>query len=56
MYVQILWQDQKAGLTVVELEFFDIFCSKFQLVSTFSNCSKFCVEIGFFAVTWSANE
>ena len=25
--------------------------SKFQLVSTFSICSKFCVEIGFFAET-----
>ena len=44
MHVQILWQDQKAVLTIVEFEFFDIFYSKFQLVSTFSICSKFCVE------------
>ena len=45
MYVQILWQDQKAVLTIVEFEFFDVFYSKFQSVSTFS-----------IAVTWSANE
>ena len=44
MYVQNLWQGQKAVLTIVEFEFFDIFYSKFQLVSTFSICSKFCVE------------
>ena len=34
----------EAVLTIVELEFFDIFYSKFQLVSAFSICSKFCVE------------
>ena len=44
MYVQNLWQAQKAVLTIVEFEFFDIFYSKFQLVSTFSICSQFCVE------------
>ena len=44
MYVQILWQGQKAVLTIVEFEFFDIFYSKFQLLSKFSICSKFCVE------------
>ena len=31
-------------LTIAEFEFFDIFYSKFQIVSTFSICSKFCVE------------
>ena len=41
MYVQKIWQGQKADFTIVELEFFDIFYSKFQLVSTFSICSKF---------------
>ena len=52
MYVQNLRQGQKAVLTIVEFEFFDIFYSKFQLVSTFSICSKFCVENWpFFAVT-----
>ena len=57
MYVQNLWQCQKAVLTIVEFEFFDIFYSKFQLVSTFSICSKFWVENWlFFAVTWAANE
>ena len=40
----ILWQGQKADLTIVEFEFVDIFYSKFQLVSTFSICGKFCVE------------
>ena len=30
MYVQNFWQGQKAVLTIVEFEFFDIFCSKFQ--------------------------
>ena len=35
---------QKAVLTIVEYEFFDIFYSKFQLVSTFYIHSKFCVE------------
>ena len=44
MYVYILWQGQKAVLTLVEFEFVDIFYSKFQLVSTCSICSKFCVE------------
>ena len=44
MFVQILWQGQKAVLTIVEFAFFDIFYSKFQLVLTFSICSKFCVE------------
>ena len=56
MYVQILWQGQKAVLTIVEFGFFGIFCSKFQLASTFSICSKFCVENWIFAVTWAANE
>ena len=44
MHVQILWQGQKAVLTIVEFEFFDIFYSKFEVVSTFYICSKFCVE------------
>ena len=44
MYLYILWQGQKAVVTIVEFEFVDIFYSKFQLVSTFSTCSKFCVE------------
>ena len=44
MHVQILRQGQKAVLAIVELEFFDIFYSQFQLVSTFSICSQFCVE------------
>ena len=56
MYVQNLWQGQKAVLTIVEFEFFDIFYSKFQLVSTFSIWSKLCVENWLFAVTWAANE
>ena len=34
--------------TIVEFEFFDIFYFKFQLVLTFSICSKFCVENCFF--------
>ena len=33
-----------AVLTIVEFELFDIFYSKFELVSTLSICSKFCVE------------
>ena len=41
---KFLWQGQKAALTIVEFEIFDIFYSKLQLVSTFSICSKFCVE------------
>ena len=44
MYVQNLWQGQKAVLTILEFEFVDIFYSKLQLVSTFSIWSKFCVE------------
>ena len=40
----ILWQGQKAVLTIVEFEFLGTFCSKCQLVSTFSISSKFCVE------------
>ena len=56
MYVQNLWQGQKAVLTIVKFEFFDIFYSKFQLVSTFSISSKFCVENWLFVVTWAANE
>ena len=48
MYVQQLWQGQKAVLTIVEFEFFDIIYSKFHLVSTFSIWSKFCVENGLF--------
>ena len=44
MYVQNLWQGQKAVLTIIEFEFFDIFYFKFQLVSTFFICSQFCVE------------
>ena len=56
IHVQNLWQGQKTVLTIVEFEFFDIFYSKFQLVSTFSICSKFCAENCLFAVTWAANE
>ena len=56
MYVHILWQGQKTVLTIVEFKFVDIFYSKFQLVSTFSICSKFWMKIGYFAVTWAANE
>ena len=44
MIVQILWQGPKAVLTIVEFDFFDIFYFKYQLVSTFSICSNFCVE------------
>ena len=44
MYVKILWQGQKAVLTMVEFEFFDIFYSRFQVASTFSICNKLCVE------------
>ena len=32
MYVQNLWQGQKAVFTIVEFEFFDIFYSKFPLI------------------------
>ena len=48
MYVQNLLQGQKAVLIIVEFELFDIFYSKFQLLSTFSILSKFCVENGIF--------
>ena len=48
LYVQNLWLGQKAVLIIVEFELFDIFYSKFQLVSTFSIWSKFCVENGLF--------
>ena len=44
MHVQNLCHGQNAVLTTVEFEFLDIFYSKFQLVSTFSICSKFCVK------------
>ena len=44
MCVQNLWQGQKAVLTIVKYDFFDINYSKFQLVSTFFICSKFWVE------------
>ena len=49
MYVQILWQGQKAVLTIniEEFEFFGIFYSKFQLVSTFAICSKFWEKVYF---------
>ena len=53
MHVQILWQGQKAVLTIVEYDFFDIFYLKFQY---FSFAVNFVLKIGFFAVTWSANE
>ena len=56
MYIQNLWQGQKAVLTIVEFEFFDIFYSKFQLVSTFPFEVNFVLKIGFFAVTWAVNE
>ena len=55
-YAQILWQDQKAVLTIVEFEFFDIFYSTFQLVPTFPFAVNFLLKIGIFAVTWAANE
>ena len=38
------YESQNAVLTIVEFEIFDIFSSKFQLVSVFSLCSNFCVE------------
>ena len=44
MHVQILWQGQKAVLTIVELDFLLSSVLNFNLVSTFSICSKFCVE------------
>ena len=50
MYVYILWQGQKAVLTIVKFDFVDIFYSKFFI------CSIFVLKIGFFAVTWAANE
>ena len=51
MYVQNLWPGQKAVLTNVEFEFFE-----FQLVSKFPFEVNFVLKIGFFAVTWAANE
>ena len=42
--INILWQSQKAILTIAEFEFVDNFYSKFQLVSTFSISSEFSVE------------
>ena len=56
MYVQNLWKGEKAVLTIVEFEFFDIFYSRFQLVSTFSIAVNFVLKIDFFAVTCAANE
>ena len=54
MYVQILWQGQKTVLTIEEFEFF---WYQFQLLSTFSTYAvNFVLKIGFFAVTWAANE
>ena len=55
MYVYILWQGQKVVLAILEFEFVNIFYSKFQVVSTFYLCSKFCVEIDFFAATEAVN-
>ena len=43
MYVQILWQGYKAVFTILEFKSVDIY-SKFQLVSTFSIYSTFCIE------------
>ena len=40
MYVYILWQGRKEVLTILEFAFVDNFYSKFQLVLTFSICSK----------------
>ena len=56
MNVQNLWQGQKAVLTIVEFEFFDIFYPQFQLVSTLSIWINFMLKMGFYAVTWAANE
>ena len=56
MYEYILWQGQKAVLTILEFEFADIFYSKFQLVLTFFIAVNFVLKIGFFSVTWAANE
>ena len=57
MHVQILWQGQKAVPTIVEIEIFDIFYSKFQLASAFFNLqSILCWKLASFAVTWSTNE
>ena len=57
MYVQSLWQGQKAVLTIVEFDFF--------LISSILNFNKyqnfpfgvnFVLKMGIFAVTWAANE
>ena len=58
MCVQNLWQGQKAVLTIVEFELFDIFYSKFQLVDQhFPFVVNFVFKIGFFfPVTWVANK
>ena len=50
------YDGQKAVLKIVEFEFFDIFYSEFQLVWIFSIAVNFVLKIGFFVVTWSANE
>ena len=44
MCVQILWQCQKAVITIVQFAFFNILYSKFHFVSTFFICSNFFVE------------
>ena len=53
MCLQILWEGQKAVLTIAE--FFYIFYSKFQLVSIFPFAVNFVLKMDFFAVTWAAN-
>ena len=50
IYVRV--RKQFLQLSIVEFEFFDIFYSKFQLMSTFYIWSKFlCWKLTFFAVT-----
>ena len=56
MYVYILWQGQKAVLTIFEFEFVDIFYSDFNQLQHFPFAVNFVLKIGFFAVTWAANE
>ena len=56
MYVQILWQGQKAVLTIIEFACFDIFYSKFQQYQHFPFAVNFVLNIGLFAVIWAANE
>ena len=51
-FISNLWQSQKAILTI-EFEYFDIFYSKFQLVSTFSISSQLCVETWVFELQMS---